>query len=188
MLVTQNQKLAYWLNVYNLFAIDLVVRNYPVEGIRDIGAFWKPVWKHEAGTIDGKPYTLAQIEDEILRPLGDPRIHAAMVCASRSCPSLSREPWDASQLDAQLDRAVRGWLADTRKGLRLEPESNQLTLSRIFDWFEDDFRKQGGVRGFVERYAPPAIQQSLRARGENLKLTYFLYDWRLNDANPIPSR
>jgi len=187
-LVGQSEKLAYWLNVYNLFAIDLVVRHYPIASIRDIGTFWNPVWKHEAGRINGKPYTLAQIEDDILRTLGDPRIHAAMVCASRSCPSLSREPWDASRLDAQLDRAVTRWLADPRKGLRFEPENNRLVLSRIFDWFEHDFEAQGGVRSFVQRYAPPAIKPRLENAGKKQKLTYFPYDWRLNDANATSAR
>jgi len=95
---------------------------------------------------------------------------------------LTREPWDASQLDARLDRAIRRWLADPRKGHRFESENNHLVLSRIFDWFEHDFRKQGGIRTLVEHHTPPPFKRSLQERRKNLKLTYFPYDWRLNDT------
>ena len=96
-LTTREEQLAFWINAYNILAIDLVRRNYPVDSIRDIGSFFVPVWDREAGQIGDRSYTLGEIEHEILRPLGDPRIHAAIVCASTSCPgcaaSLTNHRW-----------------------------------------------------------------------------------------------
>ena len=78
---TRDEQLAFWVNAYNILAIDLVAANYPLDSIRDIGSFFAPVWKREAGWIGGKPYSLDQIEHEIVRPMGDPRAHAAVICA-----------------------------------------------------------------------------------------------------------
>jgi hypothetical protein len=91
-----------------------VRRHYPIDSIRSIGSFFSPVWKKTAGEIGGRSYTLYEIEHEILRPMGEPRIHAAIVCASLSCPPLRREPYRAAELEAQLEDNVRRWLADPR--------------------------------------------------------------------------
>ncbi len=179
-LTTQRDELAFWINAYNILAIDLVRRSAPVESIRDLGSFFRPVWDREAGTIDGRSYSLGEIEHEILRPLGDPRIHAAIVCASTSCPSLRAEPYHASRLDEQLDEAVRTFLASSSKGLRVDQQRNTVRLSRIFDWFEEDFEPRGGVIDFVQHYAPEPSRQWLAGRRDVLHLEYFEYDWRLN--------
>ncbi len=111
-LATPAEKLAFWINAYNILTIDLVVQHYPVSSIKDVGSFVRPVWDLEAGVVGGKTYTLDQVEHEILRPLGEPRIHAAIVCASISCPPLRREPYRAAALDAQLDDSLRRWLSN----------------------------------------------------------------------------
>ncbi len=180
-LATRAEQLAFWINAYNILTIDLVRRNYPVESIRDIGSFFFPVWEREAGTIGGRSYTLNEIEHEILRPLGDPRIHAAIVCASTSCPQLRREPYEASRIDAQLDDAVRAFLSNGEKGFRLEEETSTVRLSRIFDWFADDFDSEGGVLTFVRRYAPGSAMEWLVRNSDEVEVEYLDYDWRLND-------
>ncbi len=181
-LETREERLAFWINAYNILAIDTVVRNQPVDSIRDIGSLWSPVWDREAGTIAGKPYSLGEIEHEILRPMQEPRIHLAIVCASTSCPSLRREPFTAARLDAQLDDATRAFLASPTKGLRIEADA--IRLSKIFDWFEEDFEAVGGVRAFVRRYAPPAARAGLDGR----RIRYLDYDWRLNVIRPAGPR
>lgn len=179
---SRDEKLAFWINAYNVLAIDVVRRSYPVASIRDIGSFFRPVWKRRAGTIGGRDYTLDQIEHEILRPLGEPRIHAAIVCASLSCPPLRREPYSAARLDAQLDQSTRAWLADPRKGARLDRDAGVLHLSAILDWFAEDFAAAGGVRAFVAKHAPPELAADLRARGDDVPVRYIDYDWSLNDV------
>ncbi len=178
---TRRETLAFWINAYNILAIDLVVRSYPVDGIKDIGSLLFPVWKREAGRVGGEAVTLHQIEHEILRPLGDPRIHGAIVCASLSCPALRREPFTAERLDAQLDDTLRRWLADPRKGLAVDRSAGAVTLSKIFDWFDEDFADDGGTLAFAARYAPPEDRAWLEQNGARATVRYFDYDWSLND-------
>lgn len=179
--------LAFWINAYNILAIDTVVRHYPVASIRDVGAGWvripllAPVWKREAARIEGRAVSLDSIEHATLRPMGEPRIHGAIVCASTSCPSLAREPYRAESLDAQLDAAWARWMADERKGLRIDRERGRVTLSRIFDWFEDDFAGAGGALAFAARHAPEADRAWLQMRKSEPRVDYFDYDWSLND-------
>jgi hypothetical protein len=179
-LASREEKLAFWIDAYNVLAIDLVRAHYPVDSIRSIGGLLTPVWKQAAGEIGGRRYSLDEIEHRILRPLGDPRVHGAIVCASLSCPPLRREPYRAADLDAQLDDNMRRWLADPRKGMRLERHHGTVLLSPIFDWFADDFGDD--VLAFVARYARHEDRAWLRDRRGTLRVRFFDYDWRLNDA------
>ncbi len=175
------EKLAFWINAYNVLAIELVARSYPVASIKDIGSLLRPVWKRRAGSVDGRPVTLDGIEHRTLRPLGDPRIHGAIVCASLSCPPLRREPYRPEKLDAQLDGNMRRWLADPRKGVAVDADSGTLRVSSIFKWFAEDFEAQGGVLAFVERYGPDEARALLRERAGRVRVRHLDYDWSLND-------
>jgi hypothetical protein len=179
----QDQALALWINAYNILAIDLVLRHYPVASIRDIGSLWSPVWKHEAGTVAGRSVSLHEVEHEILRPMGDPRIHAAIVCASTSCPSLWRRPYSASAIGEQLDDAMRRFLASSGKGLRIDRANGRLHVSPIFKWFQEDFDALGGVATSIRRYAPEAARPWLATSGRNAPIDYLSYDWSLNQAH-----
>lgn len=178
---SRKERLAYWINLYNLFAIDVVVKGKPDVSIRDLGGrFFNQVWDQPAGRVGGQSYSLGQIEHEILRPLGDPRIHGVIVCASLSCPPLARTPYRAETLDAQLTANLERWLAHPGKGVRVDREAGTLHLSSIFDWFEDDFEAQGGVRAFVARYGPAADRVWLTGAGRNARIRHLDYDWSLN--------
>jgi uncharacterized protein DUF547 len=177
---TREQQLAFWIDAYNVLAIDLVVRHYPVASIRDIGSLLRPVWKRTAGIAGGRRVTLDDIEHGIVRPLGEPRAHAVVVCASTSCPALPREPIVPDHLDEQLDAAVRQWLADPEKGMRIDRGADTVWLSKIFDWFEKDFAAAGGVLAFAARYAPETDRDWLLAHGATAHIRYFDYDWAVN--------
>jgi len=164
-------RMALWINAYNVLVVEMVVRERPEKSIRDLGSLLRPVWKRPAGRVGGRKVTLHQIEHEILRPLGDPRIHGAIVCASQSCPSLRRESFSGARLETQLDDQMRIFLADRRKGARLD--GGRLRLSKIFDWFEEDFREAGGVVAFVRPYLD-------FDPGAKPRLVWFDYDWSLN--------
>lgn len=179
-LADREATLAYWINVYNVLAIDMVVQHHPVGSIRDIGSFLRPVWKRPVAPVGGRPTSLDHVEHDVLRPLGEPRIHAAIVCASLSCPPLAREPYRAERLDAQLDAGFRRWLADPRKGVRLDRASRTLHLSPIFDWFEEDFEVSGGVLATVRRFAPPDVAAWIAEHGDDARIRYLDYDWSLN--------
>jgi hypothetical protein len=178
---SREAELAFWINVYNVLAIDVVVKGDPEESIRDLGSLLFPVWKKPAGVVGGREVSLHEVEHEILRPMGEPRIHVAIVCASTSCPSLRREPFRAEALDRQLDEQARDFLSRPDKGLAVERARERIRLSKIFDWFDDDFGGDDGVLDFVIRHAPESERAWLRAHRADLHVRHLDYDWRLND-------
>lgn len=158
------------INVYNALTLRWIIANYPVESIwRTADPF--RVSRHQ---VNGKTESLDSIETR-LRDLGDPRIHAALVCAARSCPPLRREAYIGASLNEQLDDNFRQWLSDPARNQFL---SNQklARVSQIFQWYQGDFDKAGGVPLFLARFAPP---QSFAAAN---KLEYEDYNWGLNDS------
>jgi hypothetical protein len=181
-LASTPERLAFWINAYNILAIELVTANYPVSSIKKLGIpFLSPVWDKPAGTIGGRTYSLGEIEHEILRPLGEPRIHAAIVCASLSCPPLLREAFTGAELDAQLDEQMRAFVGNSRKGLRLDRDARTLWLSQVFKWFEDDFGGRASLLRTLARYLPQEDADWLSANVEDVRVRYFDYDWSLNE-------
>jgi len=174
-------QVAFWVNAYNILTIDLILQHYPIESIRDIGSFLFPVWNVEVATIEGKAISLGEIEHEILRAMDDPRIHGAIVCASTSCPPLARTPFRAETIDADLDAAMRRWLSIPEKGYSIDHDAGRLHVSKVFDWFDDDFEITGGVRATIARYADAEDAAWLRGPGQRVRIRYLDYDWTLND-------
>jgi len=169
-LSNRNEKLAFYINAYNILALKKVVDHWPTDSIKDSGSFFSPVWDKPAGSLNGEIITLGQIEHKILRPMGEPRIHLAIVCASVSCPDLRNEPYTSIKIESQLDDQTRQFLNNSGKGLKIE--NKMIRVSKIFDWFEKDFEKSGGVSTFVNRY---------RADLPNLKVKANIpYDWATN--------
>jgi hypothetical protein len=183
--LSRAELLALWINAYNALCIKVVLDHWPLESIRDAGGkIFGQVWKKPAGTVAGKVRSLDEIEHEVLRKMDEPRIHAAIVCASVSCPDLRAEAFVADRLDVQLDEQTHLWLASPEKGMRLDRERRTLYLSSIFDWFAEDFRKSdGSVPAFVARYAPKAERGFILQNAGALKLKYLDYDWALNAAS-----
>ncbi|WP_340122500.1 DUF547 domain-containing protein [Methylobacter svalbardensis] len=169
-LSNKKEKLAFYINAYNILALKMVVDHWPLDSIKDVGSLISPVWGKSAGSIDGETVSLDDIENKILRPLGEPRIHFAIVCASVSCPDLRNTPYTASNLNAQLDEQIQQFLSNADKGLRIGDESIQ--ISRIFDWFGKDFKPVGGVEAFIRRYRSDLPQLPFK---ESIN-----YDWDVN--------
>jgi len=167
----KKERLAFYINAYNILAIKMVLDHWPLKSIRDAGSLLSPVWKKPAGIIGGKQYSLDSIEHGILRPMGEPRIHFAIVCASASCPDLRSEPYRAEKLDAQLNDQTKRFLKNPLKGM--QATGNRFCVSRIFNWFEKDFESSGGVVAFIHRYRPDISVGALR-------ITYLPYNWTLN--------
>ena len=149
-LTNQQEQLAFYINAYNIMAIKTVVDNWPLESIKDVGNFIWPVWKRTAGKIGQTRTSLNEIEHEILRPMGEPRVHFAIVCASVSCPNLRNEPFTATNLNKQLDEQTAEFISNSKKGLY--QDGNIIHVSQIFSWFEDDFSNEGGIKKFIARY------------------------------------
>jgi hypothetical protein len=177
---TLKEKLAFWINVYNVFAVKIVTENYPLKSIKDIGGLFKPVWKHNAGVVGRREYTLDEIEHKILRKMGEPRIHVAIVCASISCPDLVTDVFKPERLNEQLDTQMRNFLANPGKGMRVDADGKRLFLSSIFDWFNEDFESHGGVLKFIQPHVDPKYRQMLES--SSLRVFYMEYNWKLNDS------
>jgi hypothetical protein len=168
----RDEQLAFNINAYNILALKTVVDHWPLDSIKDVGSLLSPVWDKSAGELGGKTVSLGEVEHKILRPMGEPRIHLAIVCASVSCPDLRDEPYTASQLLAQLDDQARRFLDNPGKGLIVGKD--KLQVSQIFDWFERDFAAGGGVAAFIKHY---------HANLPDLKIkTNIDYDWSINSS------
>ena len=177
---TEDQQMAFLINLYNAATLELVIDHYPVKSIKKIGGLLGNPWKKEVVRLWGEKVTLDHVEHDLLRPnFKDPRIHFAVNCASIGCPALRPEAFQAAKLDAQLDEQGRNFLRNPSKN-RVDTEEGTLYLSPIFDWFKEDFvKKSGNVVKFIYPYLKKSDQALLQKGG--LKLKYTDYDWDLND-------
>ncbi len=197
----RHEQYAFLANAYNAFTVEKILTRWPKLGsIRDFGKVIGNPWKDRFFTLLGKPQHLDGIEHETMRAPGvfnDPRVHVAVNCASVGCPLLDRRALtgiSAAALDAQLTDLMHRFLADRTRN-RYNPQTRTLELSRIFDWYADDFRLGGksflGHAGYSSvadvgrRHADLlADGEADRAllRGGDIKLAFLEYDWALNDA------
>ena len=173
---TQEEELAYWVNAYNAFTWRLIIRNYPLESIKDITLvnipFVHSPWDIKFIYIEGEVYDLNNIEHSIIRDKFDvPEIHFALVCAAYSCPRLRTEAYVVDKLYDQLADQAQDFIRSASKN---QVQGDPVRLSKIFLWYRGDFTKNSSLLEFVGRYAPNPIPS-------NADVEYMDYDWRLND-------
>lgn len=189
---TRAQQLAFLINAYNAFTVELILTRYPdLKSIKDLGSFVQSPWKKKFFRLLGQERSLDEVEHEMIRAPGafdDPRIHVAVVCASIGCPMLRNEAFVAERLDAQLDDALRRFLSDHSRN-RFDAGAATISVSKIFDWYRKDFER--GHKGFdslqtvFARHAEvlgPTPQAQAEIRAGRYKLAFLDYDWALNDA------
>ena len=194
---TREERLAFWINAYNLFTLQAIVDHYPIRAgwftlgprnsIRQIAGVWdRLTWR-----VAGRQFTLDDIEHRIIRPeFREPRIHFAVNCASIGCPPLRSEPYRAGSLGAQLDANARSFLASPQ-GLRID--AGALVVTSILKWYGDDFvdrfgadppagrtPTQAAILRVVEAFGPPAA--ATLARNPAVRIRFLEYDWTLNDV------
>lgn len=172
---TINESKAYWINAYNAFTVQLILRNYPIRSIKDIGSripFINSSWDIPFISIGTEILSLNTIEHLILRKkYKDPRIHMALVCASRSCPVLKNEAYTGGSLDVQLDEQCYKFLADPARN---KLHASTPKISQLFKWYASDFKKSGGIIKFINKYSVVKIKK-------NAHIDYLDYDWSLNE-------
>jgi hypothetical protein len=180
------QRLAYWINVYNINAVATIVESYPTESIRDLSTdpiIRLNVFKKERIPYGGTLLSLNDVEnDKIREGFHDPRIHFAINCAARTCPPIRTEAYVGARVDAQLDDQARHFLAGPL-GVRYGRKGDTLVLhvTKIMDWFKDDFDNWGGGRPAFLRRFEPTDKAALIAQAKDIDLEYDEYDWKLND-------
>lgn len=178
---TDAQRLALYVNAYNLYTLITVLDAQPLRSIRDLDG--GQVWKTRRFAVAGQLRTLDDLEHVEARPMADGRIHAVINCASRGCPPLPPDPLRAEGLEQQLDEAARRWV--TTNAFHIEGDT--LQLSRIFDWYGDDFAeyaspsagKPDRAVNFIIRYAPDEMDRRVAA---TTRRVFGDYDWTLNAA------
>lgn len=197
-------QLAFLINAYNAYTIDLILTAYPkIDSIRDLGGFFSSPWKKDIAPLLGKTRTLDEIEHALIRGqnervkgYNEPRIHFAVNCASIGCPALREEAYSGESLDSQLDAQTKRFLADTSRN---RMDGNTLKLSRIFDWYSEDFENnavresepwQGAqsvntenLSQFLLLYKDAlnlSAQQESLLEQESAELEFLDYDWALN--------
>jgi Protein of unknown function, DUF547 len=176
----EKDKLAFLINSYNILTVKLILDHYPVKSIKDIGTLFQSPWKKKFFKLFGEEECLDGIEHERIRKnFKEPRIHFAVVCASKGCPALRGEAFTGQRLDEQLEENLRLFLKDANRN-RWEPQKGSLFLSKIFKWYGDDFKAASGtVQAFV---APRFGKSSEEAQKIVASEVEFLeYDWNLNE-------
>lgn len=193
------QQVAFLVNAYNAYTVEKVLTGYPgIRSIWDFGKVFGNPFKDRFFKLLGREFSLDQIEHETLRRPGvydEPRVHFAVNCASVGCPMLREEAYVAARLDAQLEEQARRFLSDRLRN-RYDAQNGRLEVSKIFDWFKEDWTS--GYRGLDGRSAPIRSREQyfagyaalLADRPEHRKLIeeqraalrFLDYDWTLNDA------
>lgn len=173
---TRNEQLAYWINAYNAFTVQLVIRHYPIKSIKDIVKINIPLvnspWDIKFFKIGNVKMDLNTIEHDIIRKkFKEPRIHFSLVCASKSCPKLRNEAFTANKLEEQLMEQAKDFLKDSSRN---KISKDKIELSKIFDWYSSDFPKGDKLIEFLNTYSPVQINK-------DVKISYMDYDWDLNE-------
>lgn len=163
----KNERLAYYINLYNAATVKLILDHYPLKSIRDLRNPWGNKWIR----VGRDTLSLDQIEHDILRKLQEPRVHFALNCASFSCPALRREAFSGNRLDEQLQAATAAFINDPNRNTITQ---DTLNLSRIFQWYAKDFGGEGALGRWIAPYTEASVNPEAR-------ITYKKYIWSLNE-------
>jgi Protein of unknown function, DUF547 len=182
----REQKMAFLVNAYNGFTVELILTRYPnLKSIKELGSVLQSPWKKKFFRLLGEERHLDWIEHEQLRPVyQDWRIHGAVNCASIGCPALRPEAFTARQLDAQLDDGMKRFMSDRTRN---RFNDGRAEISEIFKWFQEDFQQgHRGVRSIDDLLALYAEQLAANPadlavlRTAPVRVRYLDYDWSLN--------
>jgi len=164
------EKLSYLINYYNLATIELVVENYPIDSIKDIGNWLISTWSIKFITLFNEKISLDNLEHDIIRKqFNEPRIHLALVCAAKGCPPLRSESYRAEILNEQLENQAKNYLSSSN-GLIIDEQKQTIFISSIFKWYAEDFES---VPDFIQKYTSTSIK--------TYSIRYLDYDWSLNE-------
>ena len=173
--MNRSEKLVFYINAYNILAIRGIVEGRSPSSV--LGRY--RYFRLHKYVVAGAKVNLNDLEHELIRPLGDARIHFAIVCASRSCPVLRSEAYTLERLDQQLESAAAKFINDTRRN-GFSKEEGIANVSRIFEWFEEDFiAAEGSLQSYLALYVSDRDLATMLRDGQ-LLIKYQSYDWSLN--------
>lgn len=184
--IPKNEIIPFWVNVYNAYTLFICCEHYPIKSINDITALKSgnkdvTVWDYTFVELKDKKYSLNEIENTILRPLGVPEIHFALVCAAKSCVPLRSEAYTADRLDNQLKEQATNFLNDRTKN-SFDASKKLCSISKIFEWYGKDF---GGntvqILHYISNFLHQPYNTELKNKAKDWSIIYSEYDWSLNE-------
>ena len=193
---TGNDRLAYWINAYNAATLTAVLSEYPISSVGDVKAprvlFFlsskSGFFYFRKLLFGGESYNLYNLEKDVIRGFGEPRIHFAINCASNGCPRLPRYAFDGNNLDRQLDAETRRFVNEPRN-LRFDHDEQVIHVSSILTWYEEDYLEwyrerypegDANLVNYLRLYlAEDRLAELDRAAGYEVR--GMPYDWGLND-------
>ncbi|MEY2490509.1 MAG: hypothetical protein QOC70_2451 [Verrucomicrobiota bacterium] len=168
----KRQQLAFYINAYNAWILHEALGKYPTRSVKDT---FFTFFTGKRIKVAGQETSFNALEKETIRSkFSEPRVHFALNCASQSCPPLNREAFSAPKLEEQLERLAKGYV-NSEKGVKYNPSTKTAELSKIFDWYKDDFKGEGGPLAFINKRRATPIPN-------DAKISYQEYDWGLNEV------
>ncbi len=178
---TQAHRLAFWINAYNALTIKGILREYPTTSIRNhTPKLWGyHIWHDLKLHVGHQSFSLDEIEHQVLRKMGEPRIHFAIVCASIGCPRLLNEAYVPERVDEQLTTNAKDFFSRSQN-FRHDVSAKRFYLSAILNWFGEDFGEgQSEVLRRIAGWLPDSTAQGA-ALGNAVSISYLDYNWQLN--------
>ncbi len=155
----EKEQLAYYVNAYNAWILHEALEKYPTKSVKDL---FFTFFTGSRIKVAGQQTSFNALEKETIRgKFSDPRIHFALNCASRSCPPLQDEPFTGAKLDAQFEKLAKSFV-NSERGVRAG-QGNAVQLSKIFDWYKEDFSKAGGVIEFINKRRSNPLPKDARS-------------------------
>ncbi len=186
---SQNAVLSFWINAYNLLTIWSVLSDNISNSIQESTASgWirinaqQDFFVANRVQVGGVWMNLYDLENKIIRNIGDGRIHAAINCASNSCPMLENTAFQADSLDERLSKSMKRMVNSSRH-LTVNMRTQTVYASPIFDWYKSDFNARGRQQLFAYwiQFADEPLLSSLhQAKVKRFNIEWIPYDWGLN--------
>jgi hypothetical protein len=173
----RNERLAYWLNVYNLQMISMLLENYPAKNILDL--YGGKIWQVKCVEVGGKSYCLDEIEHDIIRAeLKEPRIHFALYSGAMSSPALLNDVFSPMNMNDKFELLTKRFINSSNNKIT----ANKVELSKIFEWYKEDFKNP---LAFINKYSKTQIRPTA-------EISFLPFDWRLRDekikvASAVPT-
>jgi hypothetical protein len=189
---SSNDKLAFWINVYNSVVLKIICDGYPVKSINDLNTgivilspvLGSTVWDRKVIMINNTKLSLNQIQHIITTSVfKDPRALFACVYAANACPPLRDEAYTGEKLNEQLNEQARIFINDTTKN-NFDLKNRKASISSIFESYEKEFRlNKENTLIFLSDFLPKNIREDISANSNLWNLNYKNFDWSLNGIN-----
>jgi hypothetical protein len=184
--LSDQERLAFWINTYNAFTIQLINNHKEHNSIRNInktlGIAAHGPWREKLVKAGGQLHHLDNVEHDIIRKqFKEPRIHFALVCAAMSCPPLRSEAYAGARLDEQLQDQAVVFLTRSPKKNRIDVAKGIFYSSQIMaKYYPQDFGKdEAAIAKYLSQFFPEGPERAFLAGGR-VKFVHTDYDWTLN--------